>query len=55
MYESIIPWLTTGVWLLALWLYYKMGKQHGYSKGYADGEIAGATEVLRILSKGTKT
>lgn len=42
--------LLTGLWLVALLFYYRMGRRHGYSDGYADGAVDGSKLLLDLLT-----
>lgn len=43
--------ITTFLWLIALLLYFRMGMRKGYHKGFMDGGLHGAKEMLEILTK----
>lgn len=42
--------LISGIWAVAVCLYYFAGRKHGYASGYVDGIKQGHANVLSALS-----
>jgi hypothetical protein len=43
-------WIISGIWAVAVGLYYFAGKKHGYADGYRAGIAQGHNNVLSALN-----